>query len=60
MDYLIVHRLTQTKGKCNTFKEILLREEFNTTGFSKAVWLLLQSCAWPSAVSTGESVSCVT
>lgn len=38
MDYLIVPHLTRTKGKCNEFKEILLREEFSTAGFNKVVW----------------------
>lgn len=60
MDYLVFPRLTQTKGRCNTFKELLLREELSITGFSKAVWLLVQRRAWPSAVDRGESLSRVT
>lgn len=42
------------QGECNVFKETLFREELSVTGFSRAGWWLLQSCAWPPVVSRGE------
>lgn len=41
----------------NTFKRILLSEEFGIRGFGKVIWLLLRSGGWPSAAVVAVSVT---